>query len=99
MANKSESLPFALMAWIKRDQEERIKHQENMVVKNYREDKEFVRLITFIVQAWNYLNLKEKILINSFAEKHNHFRCLSTGQRSAITSIYLKYYQENSFRA
>lgn len=98
MANKSEGLPFALMAWIKKDQEERIKHRENMVVKNFREDKEFVRLITFIVQMWNRLQLREKILINSFAAKHNDFRCLSHGQRSAITSIYLKYYRESSFQ-
>lgn len=98
MANKSEGLPFALIAWIKKDQEERIKHQENMVIKNFREDQAFIRLITFIVQAWNRLHLREKILINSFAAKHNDFRCLSTGQRSAITSIYLKYYKESSFQ-
>ena len=86
----NQDLPFQLLAWIKRDQEERRNHQLKMAKKNYKEDNEFMRLISFLVRDWAKLKVKEREFICSLARHRDEGKNFSGAQRSAITSLYLR---------
>ncbi len=87
----NQDLPFQLLAWIKRDQEERRQHTLKMAKKNYKDDDEFMRLISFLVRDWTKLKVKEREFICSLARHHEEGKCFSGAQRSAVTGMYLRY--------
>ena len=91
----ASELPFQLMMWIKRQQEEKLAHQAKMVKRNREEDKEWMRFISFIVRAWPHLNNKEKQMILNFSTRHEDSRNFSVKERGAITAMYLKYILED----
>lgn len=84
-------LPFELIAWIKNQQAEEVRHRANIAVKNYREDGEFMRLISFLIRDWGKLKIREKQFICSLVRKHDDTRCLTGPQRSVITDLYLRH--------
>jgi hypothetical protein len=87
----NQELPFQLLAWIKRDQEERRNHQLKMAVKNYKEDEEFMRLISFLIRDWKDLKVKEREFICSLARHREEGKNFTPAQRSAVTGMYLRY--------
>lgn len=84
-------IPFQLMAWIKRDQEERRAHNEKMVIKHYKEDEEFMRLISFLVRDWKKLKVKEREIIAGLARQRDAGKNITPAQRSMITGMWLRY--------
>ena len=82
----SEELPFALMLWIKREQEKEEKHKEAMVKRTEKEDDIFTRMLTTLEK----LNLKPKemIMVKNFIRHKVDGKNFTTAQRSVITSIF-----------
>lgn len=87
----NNDIPFQLMAWIKRDQEERRSHQLKMAIRNYKEDEEFMRLISFLVRDWAKLKVKEKEFVCSLVRHRDEHKNFTGAQRSAITGMYVRY--------
>jgi light-regulated signal transduction histidine kinase (bacteriophytochrome) len=87
----NQDLPFALMRWIKKNQEEIQSHKEKMALKNYQEDKEYARLMSFIVQEWPSLKTFERLMILRLTEQHANFRVMSPAQRSVITAMWIRH--------
>lgn len=88
---QTQDLPFQLIAWIKRQQEEEAAHRAKMVVKRHNEDKTFLEYVTVIVyKCWPKLNRHERTMMLSMVEQHNLHKNLSDRQRSAIIGIYIK---------
>jgi hypothetical protein len=87
----SEALPFMLAAWIKREQAEIAAHKEKMALKRQREDKEYMRFLSFIVHAWSDMSVKEKLFIQSLANRNASGITFTTGQRSAIAGLLIKH--------
>lgn len=87
----NQDLPFQLLAWIKRDQEERRNHQLKMAKKNFKEDEEFMRLISFLVRDWLKLKVKEREFICSLSRWREEGKNFTGAQRSAVTGMYLRY--------
>lgn len=87
----SNDLPYQLIAWIKREQEEQENHRVKMAFRRMREDSEFITYLKTLVANWGKLSLKEKTIVNGVYEHHRSGRCLTTGQRSAIVALYLKH--------
>lgn len=81
---------FALIAWIKREQEEKAAHQAKMVVKNYKEDKEFLNLVKAIVKSWKLIKVQERIFVTNMVKHHEEGLNLTVRQRSELTRIWLK---------
>lgn len=87
----NQDLPFQLMAWIKKNQEEILNHNTKMAFKNYQEDKEFARLMSFIVQEWKSLKKFERLMVLRLTEQHANFRVMSPSQRSVITAMWIRH--------
>lgn len=87
----SKELPFALINWIKREQEKEAKHKESMLKRHVQEDKEYMRYISFLVRDWAQLKYKEKELVSNFARHYEDGKAFTAKQRSAIVGIYMKY--------
>lgn len=87
----NQDIPFQLMAWIKRDQEERRMHAEKMAIKHYKEDDEFMRLISFLVRDWKVLKVREREFIAGLARQRDAGRIISHAQRGEVTRLWLKY--------
>lgn len=87
----SNELPFQLMAWIKRDQEEREAHKQKMVLRRMRDDGEFIKYLKTLASKWDKLSTKEKLLVQGIYGHHKGSRCLTDTQRSAIIALYLKH--------
>ena len=90
--SRHEELPFALARWIKEQREIEEAHRAKMVKKNYEDDKEYMRYMSFIIQSWGLLNKKERLLILNFTTWHTEHRNFSVQQRSAIAAMYMKYH-------
>ena len=84
----SEQLPYQLMAWIKKDQEERKQHQEKMALKYAEDDKVFMNLIKTLIKL--DLNSKEKLFICSLLRHKKQGKNWSPGQKSAIANLFYK---------
>jgi hypothetical protein len=84
-------LPYQVLAWIKKDQEEREVHREKIVLKRMREDSEFVKYIKALAPKWKSLSVREKLLVQGIAEHRKLGRNLTDAQRSAIVALYLKH--------
>jgi hypothetical protein len=82
-------LPFALIAWIKKQREKEEAHLASMAKRNAKDDELYVKLmIELLTEA--KLTIKERILtINLLNVKHEG-RNLSCGQKSAVASLYYK---------
>ena len=89
--SNTQDIPYQLMAWIKRDQEERRNHALKMAVKNYKEDEEFMRLISFLVRDWALLKVKEREFVCSLSRHRQEGKNFTLAQRSAVTGMYLRY--------
>lgn len=87
----SSELPFQLMAWIKREQEERRQHTQKMAVRNFADDAAFMEYVQILVDNWKILSVKDKLMLNGIAKHRGEGRCLSRPQRSAVIALYLKH--------
>ena len=88
----SQDLPYALIAWIKKNQEDIENHRKKMVLKNWDDDcNEYMKYVAVILSNWKTLKLKDKLFITSLADHHIQHRNFSPKQRSAIASMYMKY--------
>jgi hypothetical protein len=85
-------LPFALIRWIKRNQEDIEAHRKKMVAKNWKDDcEQYITFIEAIVMKWRSLSARDKLFLNNLATWHNGGRNFSVSQRSAIATLYTKY--------
>jgi len=82
--------PFQLIAWIKRDQEERRQHQLKMAYQNHKDDAEFMELIGTLILNWSKLRIKEKELVLSLIRHREQGMNFTPMQRSAITGMYVR---------
>ncbi len=81
---------FALIMWIKKDQAERAEHRAKMVMKNHKDDAEFMSLIKPMVPAWSKLKVGERTFVMNMVRHRDEGRNLSPAQRSELTRIWLK---------
>lgn len=91
-------LPFALIRWIKANQEDIAKHNRKMAIKNWKDDcDQYMKFIGVIVSHWAELKIKDRQFIMNLVAWHNQHKNFSVNQRSAIASMYMKYLakQEN----
>lgn len=90
----SDNSDFALIAWIKRDQEERQEHQEKMVQVRKDEDELYLRqLKELMTEKWKELKVKERQFVVSMVKFKKEGRNFTDAQRSAISGLfYRKYY-------
>jgi phage gp16-like protein len=88
----SEPNQTALFRWIKKQQEEKEAHQLTMANQKYQEDKDcYLKHLVELIQEWRHIKIKEKIIIMNFVKHHEAQRNFSTGQRSLIMGLYMKY--------
>jgi hypothetical protein len=88
----NQEVPFQLIAWIKRQQEDKPNHQQLVATRRHTEDKTFLEYVTVIAQkCWNKLSRYERTMMMNLVERHrSHFNLTDT-QRSAIIGIYMKH--------
>lgn len=96
MANNASELPFALLAWIKRQQQEEQEHQEYMVRKNLKDDLEYMFYLHALVTQFARLKKYEQNLVLSFTEWKDAGKLFSPKQRSVIGNLYASYMMEVS---
>jgi hypothetical protein len=87
----SDDLPFQLIAWIKREQEEMLLHRERMAIRRFAEDSEFMEYVGVLASNWGILSLREKLMLSGIAKHRKSGKCLTTAQRSAVVAVYLKH--------
>ena len=80
----------ALANWIKKEQEDKIRHAELMAIKYAKEDKSYLVMIANGL-AKLQLTSNEKIFFLSLARHKREGKNFTTGQRSAIAGIFYKY--------
>ncbi len=92
MSDKASDLPFALMAWIKRNQEDIEAHRVKMVAKTWKDDcEQYMGFIGVVVGHWSKLKIKDRQFLMNLVSWHNQHRNFTPGQRSAIASMYMKF--------
>jgi hypothetical protein len=84
-------MPFALLRWIKAQQEKDRKHAESMAKRNAQEDLEWVFYMAMVTSKLLQLRNHEIQLLNAFAEWHSQGKCFTPKQRSVIGQLYAKY--------
>lgn len=89
--NKHENDSYGLLAWIKKDQEERRQHQEKMAIRNYKDDQVYMKHLAELVASYAKMHVRDRQLLVSMIRWHREGRCFSTKQRSAIASMYMRY--------
>jgi hypothetical protein len=88
----SSELPFALILWIKRNQEEIIAHRAKMVAKNWKDDcEQYMKFIGEIVPHWAKLKQRDKQFLMNLVSWHESHRNFSPAQRSGIATMYTNY--------
>lgn len=88
----NNGLPFALMMWIKRNQDEIEAHRVKMVAKTWKDDcEQYMGFIGTIAGHWKYLKIKDRQFLMNLVTWHNSHRNFSPAQRSAIASMYMKF--------
>lgn len=85
----SDDMNFALINWIKKDQEERRQHQAKMVKRNERDDQLYLGLIKELIKL--DIKAKDRQMIANFLRHKKEGKNWSPAQRSVITNIYYKY--------
>jgi uncharacterized membrane-anchored protein YhcB (DUF1043 family) len=88
--SKGEGLPFALIKWIKKQQEEIESHRAAMVKKNAEDDKQFVQFMANVAMQWVELKQYEQALITNFVQWKEEGRNFTPQQKSAISGMYLR---------
>lgn len=90
----TNELPFALLRWIKAQQEKELKHQEYMAKKNVDIDLEFAMFLLEVGMQRLAMTNREILFVDSLMQwKADGGRWTDT-QRSAIAALYLKYVLE-----
>lgn len=82
-----QQLPFALLAWIKRQQEEKRLHAEYMVKRNAKDDEYYLQLMIELITELK-MTLKERTLVTSLIQTKRDGKNLTTGQKSLIAGMY-----------
>lgn len=82
-----QDLPFMLLAWIKRQQEEEKKHRELMVKKNAKDDELYLKLMIELLTKLK-MSIRERTIITSLLQAKHDGKNLSVKQRSMIAGIY-----------
>lgn len=94
MDYNNDGLPFALIRWIKAQQEKELKHQEYMAKKNVEIDLEFAMYLLEISMQRLALTNHEILFVDSLMRQKADGGKWSLKQRSAIGNLYLKYVLE-----
>jgi hypothetical protein len=76
---------FALIAWIKKEQEKERSHQEKKALTRDDEDKLYLEMIGMILHKVNH---KQQIILLNLARIKMEGKNLSDGQRSFITGLF-----------
>lgn len=84
-------IPFALLRWIKAQQEAELRHREAVVAKNWREDDQYMRFLSFLIREWKLLKIKDKQIVCNFVKWHDEKRNFTPAQRSCMAALVLKY--------
>jgi hypothetical protein len=84
-------LPFALMRWIKAQQEKERKHQEVMALRNAKDDQHFIGFIRLVAPRWTELKTYERTLISNLVQWKEDGRNFTPQQKSAISGMYLRH--------
>ena len=88
----SEDIPYALIRWIKAQQEKEEAHKRDRAIRNFKEDKEYyIKYISELVGNWNKLRVKEKEILSNLMRQHQEHRNFTGPQRSLITGLYMKH--------
>jgi len=85
----SEDNGFALIAWIKRDQEERREHESKMALKNWKDDEIYLDFIKTIIKLG--LPPREYTMIVNILRHRKDGKNWSPAQKSVIANIYYKH--------
>jgi hypothetical protein len=92
--NREEGLPFALIRWIKAEQEKERKHQEYWALKNAEDDKQYLAYMAQVVPLWINLKKYEQTLLMNFHQWKDSGRNFTPQQRSAIAGMYYRHVLE-----
>jgi len=88
--SKEEGLPFALIRWIKKQQEEIEAHRIVMVARNAKDDQVYMGFVREIAPHWAELKIYERTLISNLVQWKEDGRNFTTQQKSAINGMYLR---------
>jgi cell division FtsZ-interacting protein ZapD len=83
----NQELPFALLAWIKRQQEEKRQHAEYMVKRSAKDDEHYLKLMIELITKLS-MTTRERITVTSLLQAKHDGKNLSTGQKSLIAGMY-----------
>ena len=86
-----EGLPFALMRWIKEQKEKEQNHQQKMVAKRAKEDKDLMEILALISLQWHELKTQEKMMVENLFAWKEAGKNFSDKQRGVITTFYMKH--------
>lgn len=89
----SEDNNYLLFRWIKKQQEKAELHQQQMIVKNAKDDEEFIKLIKVLTTKWGKVKRKDQSVVLSLLEWKDSGKNFSVNQRGMITGLYLRYYE------
>jgi hypothetical protein len=84
-------LPFALIRWIKRQQEEAEQHRLATNARNWREDEQFLRYLSFLAREWGRLKTRDRQIVASFMAWRKNGRNYTPNQRSTMAALLMKY--------
>ena len=94
MRDLSDGLPFALIAWIKREQAKTEAHRVYMLKKNAKDDEQYEFYLFAVTTRYWSLKSFEKNMVTNFAKWKNNGKLFTVKQRSAIGAMYLRHMLE-----
>lgn len=85
----NNDIDFTLLAWIKRDQEERLRHQDAMVKRRAEEDELYIKQVKELVTECKLSRKEITFMMNMLSHKKEG-KNFTPAQRSAITNMFYK---------
>ena len=86
-----DELDFGLFAWIKKQQQEQEEWEESQRYNNQLIDKEYVTLLSQLVNKFPEMKMKDRIVFSNLAKYKQEGKNFSPAQRSVIANLFYKH--------
>lgn len=87
---KDDNSSFALIAWLKKQQEIVLQENAEKVVKHFKDDELFAQVLQDSLRMWHDLSDKEKTMLLGFIGHRQRGHNFTSPMRAAIGSFYIK---------
>ena len=87
---KDDNSSFALIAWLKKQQEISLQENAERVLKHFKDDELFAQVLQDSLRMWHELSDKEKTMLLAFISHRQRGYNFTSPMRAVIGSFYIK---------